>query len=185
MPVVISLFRAMNVGGHAVVKMADLRDLLESLKFRDVQTYVQSGNVVFRSESSDLKATGQKIQAAVERRFRVKLDVILRTVPELHAIVRSNPFSKRSDVEPQKLLVYFLNESLSREAAAELKKMPLKAEELIPGKRELFIHFHDGMGKSKLPWKTVDKICGSPGTGRNWNTVTKLLAMADELDSSK
>jgi len=185
MPVIVSLLRAVNVGGHAVIKMADLKSLYESLKFRDVHTYVQSGNVVFRGDSTDLKLLSKKIQRAIEKRFRVTPGVLLRTTKDLRNIVAANPFAKRSDVLPAKLLVYFLQEELSREAPAELKKLPPQGEELIPAKRELYIHFPDGMGKSKLPWRAVEKLCIKPGTGRNWNTVTKLLAMAEELESSK
>jgi uncharacterized protein (DUF1697 family) len=185
MPVVISLLRAVNVGGHAVIKMADLKSLYESLKFRDVQTYVQSGNVVFRTENTDLKLLGKKIQTAIEKRFKVTPGVLLRTAKDLRSIVAANPFAKRSDVSPAKLLVYFLHEELSRATATELKKLPPNAEELIPARRELYIYFPDGMGKSRLPWRAVEKLCIMPGTGRNWNTVTKLLAMAEELESSK
>jgi len=185
MPVIVSLLRAMNVGGHAVIKMADLKSLYESLKFRDVQTYVQSGNVVFRADSTDLKALSKKIQSAIEKRFKVTPGVLLRTAKDLRDVVAANPFAKRSDVVPAKLLVYFLHEELSRDATTGLKKLPPKGEELIPAKRELYIYFPDGMGKSKLPWRTVEKLCITPGTGRNWNTVTKLLAMAEELESYK
>jgi len=185
MPVVISLLRAVNVGGHAVIKMADLKSLYESLKFRDVQTYVQSGNVVFRTDNTDLKLLSKKIQTAIEKRFKVTPGVLLRTAKDLRDVVAANPFAKRSDVLPAKLLVYFLHEELTRDAATELKKLPPNAEELIPARRELYIYFPDGMGKSKLPWRAVEKHSITPGTGRNWNTVTKLLAMAEELESSK
>jgi uncharacterized protein (DUF1697 family) len=185
MRVVVSLLRAVNVGGHAVIKMADLKSLYESLKFRDVHTYVQSGNVVFRTDTADLKTIGTKIQTAIEKRFKVRPGVLLRTTKDLRHIVAANPFAKRSDVLPAKLLVYFLNEELSRDSATELKKLPPNAEELIPAKRELYIFFPDGMGKSKLPWRAVEKLCIKLGTGRNWNTVTKLLAMAEMLESSK
>ena len=185
MPVFISLLRAVNVGGHAVIKMADLKALYRSLKLGDVQTYVQSGNVVFGTDSADLKLLGKKIQTAIEKRFQVTPGVLLRTTKDLRDIVAANPFAKRPNVSPAKLLVYFLHDELSREAATELKKLPPKGEELIPAKRELYIYFPDGMGKSKLPWRAVEKLCIKPGTGRNFNTVTKLLAMAEELESSK
>ncbi len=185
MLVVVSLLRAVNVGGHAVIKMADLQVLYESLKFRDVRTYVQSGNVVFRTDSGDLKALSKKIQMAIEKRFKVTPAVLLRTADELRRIVAANPFVKRTDVLPAKLLVYFLHEELSRIAATELTKLPPKGEELIPAKRELYIYFPDGMGKSMLPWRAVEKLCITPGTGRNWNTVTKLLGIAEGLESSK
>lgn len=185
MPTIVSLLRAVNVGGHAVIKMADLKALYESLKFRDVQTHVQSGNVVFRTESGDLGAMAAKIQAAVEKRFRVTPGVMLRTLDEMRRVAKRNPFAKRSGIEPAKLHVYFLPHILSRPASAQLKNLPLDPEELIPSHSELFIYFPNGAGNSKLPWKTVEKICTAPGTARNWNTVTKLLEMAEQLDSSR
>lgn len=185
MQTIVSLLRAVNVGGHAVIKMADLRELYESLKFRDVQTYVQSGNVVFRTESADLSAVAAKIRTAIEKRFRVTPGVMLRTLDDMRRIVKKNPFAKRSTIEPAKLHVYFLRSVLSRPAIAQLKNLLLDPEELIPSESELFIYFPDGAGKSKLPWKAVEKICTAPGTARNWNTVTKLLEMAEQLDSSR
>lgn len=184
MQTIVSLLRAVNVGGHAVIKMAELKELYESLKFRDVQTYVQSGNVVFRAESADLGAVAAKIQTGIEKRFRVTPGVMLRTLNDMQRIVKKNPFAKRPGIEPAKLHVYFLNAVLGRSAIEQLKNLPLDPEELIPSGSELFIYFPDGAGKSKLPWRTVEKICTTPGTARNWNTVTKLLAMAEQLDSS-
>jgi len=185
MPVVISLLRAVNVGGHASIKMADLRGLYESLRFKDVQTYVQSGNVVFRTDEKDLPKLSKRIQAGIEKRFSVKPEVMVRTTEEMRDIVARNPFRKRRGIEPGKLLVYFLETELSANACAELRALPLASEELIPSGKELFIYFSNGMGKSKLPWGRLEKICAAPGTGRNWNSVTKLLAMAEALDSKK
>ncbi len=184
MQTVVSLLRAVNVGGHSVIKMADLKELYESLKFRDVQTYLQSGNVAFRTESVDLIAVSAKIQAGIAKRFRVTPGVMLRTLNDMRRIVKKNPFGRRSAIEPAKLHVYFLNRVLSRPAVAQLKNLSLDPEELIPSNSELFIYFPNGAGQSKLPWRTVEKICTAPGTARNWNTVTKLLEMAELLDSS-
>lgn len=185
MQTIVSLLRAVNVGGHAVIKMAALKNLYQSLKFQDVQTYVQSGNVVFRTESADLSAVAAKIRTGIEKRFRVTPGVMLRTLDDMRRIVKKNPFAKRSAIEPAKLHVYFLNSILTRAAAAELRNLRLDPEEMIPSSSELFIYFPNGAGKSKLPWRTVEKICTAPGTARNWNTVTKLLEMAEQLDSSR
>lgn len=183
MQTVVSLLRAVNVGGHAAIKMAELKQLYESLKFRDVQTYVQSGNVIFRTESPTLGAVTAKIQSGIEKRFRVTPGLMLRTLDDMRSIVKKNPFAKRLGIEPAKLHVYFLNSVLRRPAIAQLKNLPLDPEELIPSKSEIFIYFPDGAGKSKLPWKTLEKICTAPGTARNWNTVTKLLEIAEQIDS--
>ncbi len=185
MPAIVSLLRAVNVGGHASIKMADLRALYESLRFKDVQTYVQSGNVVFRTDEKDLPKLAKRIQTAIEKRFSVKPGVMLRTAEEMRDVVARNPFAKRRGIEPAKLLAYFLEDKLSAEASAQLRELPLSSEELTPSGKELFIYFSNGMGKSKLPWGKLEKICTRPGTGRNWNSVTKLLAMAEALDSRK
>jgi uncharacterized protein (DUF1697 family) len=185
MKTVVCLLRAVNVGGHAVIKMAELKALYESLKFHDVQTYVQSGNIVFRSESSDLDAVATKIRAAIEKRFHVTPGVMLRTVDDLKRIVKRNPFAKRSGIEPAKLHVCFLQSALSRAAISDLGKLTFNPEELVPSERELFIYFPNGAGNSKLPWRAVDRICGAPGTSRNWNTVNKLLQMAEQLEAQK
>ena len=168
MPVVISLLRAVNVGGTAIIRMADLRALYESLKFKDVQTYIQSGNVVFRTEEKDLPKLAKRIQVAIEKRFGVKPGVILRTAGEMRDVIARNPFAKRRSIEPGKLLCYFLSKRPSEEACAQLRALPLQAEELVPSGSELFIYFSNGMGKSKLPWPRLEKICVTPGTGRAW-----------------
>ena len=185
MPVVISLLRAVNVGGHAVIKMADLRALYESLKFADVQTYVQSGNVVFRTDGKDFSKLAKRIQTAIAGKFGVTPGVMLRTTAEMRNVVARNPFAKRKGIEPNKLHVSFLDGKLPPAACERLRAIPLTTEELIPGDRELYIYCSEGMGKAKLPWSKVEEICAMRGTARNWNSVTKLLEMAEALESAR
>ena len=184
MPVVVSLLRAVNVGGTSIIKMTELRALFESLKFKDVQTYIQSGNVVFRTEEKDLPKLAKRIQDSITKRFGTTPGVMLRTAAEMRNLVARNPFAKRHDIEPAELHVFFLGAEISQTACKQLRVLPVK-EEIVPSGRELFIYFPDGIGKSKLPWVKVDKICETQGTGRNWNSVTKLLAMAEALESAK
>jgi uncharacterized protein (DUF1697 family) len=183
-PVIVSLLRAVNVGGHAVIKMADLRSLYESLRFERVQTYVQSGNVVFQTGETDLDRLAGRIRTAIKKKFAVDPEVIVRTVNAMRGIVARNPFARRKGIEPNKLHVQFLPGRLSAQANAQLKALPLASEELVPSGHEIFIYFPDGAGKSKLPWPRLQKICGMPGTGRNWNSVTKLLAIAESIEST-
>ena len=185
MPVVISFLRAVNVGGHAVIKMDALRSLYEALKFKDVHTYVQSGNVVFRTDEKDLAKLTKRIQGAIAKKFGLTPGVMLRTTAEMRSIVARNPFSKREGIEPNKLHVSFLGAQLEPTACELLNALPLAVEEIVPSGRELFIYFPNGAGKSKLPWAKVERICGMPGTARNWNSVTKLLAMAEALEFKK
>lgn len=185
MPVVISLLRAVNVGGYAAIKMADLRALHESMKFEDVQTYIQSGNVVFRTDEKDMAVVAKRIQGAIAKKFNITPGVMLRTVAEMREVVVKNPFAKRRNVEPNKLHVSFLDTKLTPSACDELRALPLVTEEMIPIGKELFIYCSNGMGKAKIPWAKVDKICATRGTARNWNTVMKLLEMAEAIEKQK
>src|SRR2546425_12806720 len=93
MTVVISMLRAVNVGGHNKIKMDALRALYETLKLRDAQTYVQSGNVIFRSEERDISRLTKRIEDGIQRKFGFRPDVILRTAAEMREVVVRNPFA--------------------------------------------------------------------------------------------
>jgi uncharacterized protein (DUF1697 family) len=182
MPVVIALLRGVNVGGHNKMKMESLRALCESLDLHDAQTYIQSGNVVFRTRERNLAALAKRMQSAMEKDFGFRPEVVLRTSSELREAVAKNPFARRSDVPPNKLHVNFLAGAPAADAPTKLAAMKADPEELIIDGRELYIHFPNGVGQSKLSWSAVDKALQTPVTGRNWNTVLKLLAMAGELE---
>ena len=101
MPVIICMLRGVNVGGHNKIKMDALKALCVSLKLKDPQTYVQSGNVIFSSSEKDLAKLGNRIQDAIEKTFGFRPGVMLRTMAELQGVVARNPFAKRKDIERQ------------------------------------------------------------------------------------
>jgi uncharacterized protein (DUF1697 family) len=181
MPVLISLLRGVNVGGHAQIKMDALRELYVSLKFEQPQTYVQSGNVIFKTRERDLSCVAKRIQQSIEKKFACCPEVILRTVEELRSIVARNPFVKRRNIEPSKLLVTFLATDPGNEPRENLRKQKFAPEELHIADRELYIYFPNGIGKSKIPWARIDRILQTRGTGRNWNSVTKMLEIAEKM----
>src|SRR5258708_1641774 len=109
MPAVISMLRGVNVGGHRKVGMEALRTLYESLGFEDPQTYIQSGNVVFRTKARDLVAVAARIEDAIGESYGFRPDVILRTAAELRDAITRNPFAARPGIDPAKLLVMFLS----------------------------------------------------------------------------
>jgi uncharacterized protein (DUF1697 family) len=183
MAAIVSMLRAVNVGGHNKIKMDALRSLYESLKLREPQSYVQSGNVVFKTDERDLVRLTKKIENGIERTFGFRPDVVLRTSSDLRDVVAKNPFAKRRDIEPGKLQVHFLAGDPGAEARANVLKLKTDPEELCIYGRELYIYFLNGMGKSKLSWAAVNKALKMPGTCRNWNTVTKLLEMAESLEA--
>ena len=183
MPVLISMLRAVNVGGHSQIKMEALRALYSSLKFENPQTYVQSGNVIFKTNERDLALIAKHIQQSIEKKFDCRPEVILRTAAELRSVIAKNPFAKRTNIEPNKLLVTFLASDPGNEARENLRKQKFAPEELHVADRELYIYFPNGIGKSRLPWPRLDKILQTPGTGRNWNSVTKMLEIAEKLEA--
>lgn len=183
MPVLISLLRGINVGGHAKIGMDALRKLCTSLGFEKPQTYIQSGNIVFKTSERELDVVAARLKQALEKKFACSPDVILRTIPEFRAVLAKNPFAKRTDVPPNKLLVFFLAANPARDARKNLPLLAIQPEELHLIDRHLYIHFPNGVGKSKLPWARVDKALGTRGTGRNWNSVLKILQIAESLES--
>jgi uncharacterized protein (DUF1697 family) len=182
MAVLISMLRGVNVGGHNKISMAELRAMYESLGLQDPQTFVQSGNVVFRTKERNLPALAKRIEDAIEQRFGFRCDVLVRTPAELKDAIARNPFGKRRNVDPGKLLVTFLANHPSAEARKDVLKIKTDPEELHIDGREVYIYFPNGMGQSKLSWPAIGKKLGTTGTGRNWNSVTRLLDMAERLE---
>ena len=179
------MLRGVNVTGHNMIKMEALRALYESLGLRNPQTYIQSGNVVFRTKGRDLSALAKRIENAIERSFGFRPFVIVRTPDELRDVIAKSPFAGRRGIDPSKLLVTFLASHPSTEARELVLKLEVEPEELRIDGREVFIHYPNGMARPKLPWTKMEKMLKTSGTGRNWNTVTKLLEIAEELEAAE
>lgn len=184
MPTIISMLRGVNVGGHNKIKMDALRALYEFLKLRNPQTYVQSGNVVFRTDERDLAGLAKRIQDAIEKTFGFRPGVILRTFSELKDAIARNPFARRRGLDPSRLLVTFLAGTPSPEARQNVLRIKTDPEELRLSGRELYIYYPIGIGRSKLTLAVIEKALQISGTGRNWNSVIKLLEMAENLEAS-
>ena len=182
--VMICLLRGVNVGGHHKIKMEALRNLYGSLGIRDAQTYLQSGNVVFRSKERDRTKLAKRIEDAIESSFGFRPDVVLRTSSELSDVISRNPFAKRRGIDPRKLLVTFLKETASAKCLQNALKIRTAPEELRIDGREAFIYFPNGMARPRMSWPAIERALKSRGTGRNWNTVTKLLALARAMEAS-
>lgn len=185
MTVVIALLRAVNVGSHNKIRMEDLRALCQSLKLHKPQTYVQSGNVVFATKEPNLTRLAKRIEDAIEQKSGFRPDVILRTPAELRKVIAKNPFAKRKDIEPSKLIVTFLAQEPSPDAVAKVLAIKADPEELFVQGRELYVYFPTGMGRTKLPVASIGRTLKTPGTARNWNSVLKLMEMAEALEGEE
>jgi uncharacterized protein (DUF1697 family) len=185
MAVIICMLRGVNVGGHNRIKMEDLRALCESLKLRNAQTYVQSGNVLFHADEKDVTKLRQRIADAIEKKCGFRCDVITRTTAELRTAIARNPFAKRRGIEPNKLLVTFLAGDPSDEAREKLRALDSAPEEVRIDGQEIYIYYPNGMARPTLPAAKIERILKVSGTGRNWNSVTKMLEIAEEMESGK
>jgi uncharacterized protein (DUF1697 family) len=172
MIVFVALLRAVNVGGTGMLSMADLKALCEEIGFQDVRTYIQSGNVVFRADQDE--AT---VQARLEKALAAKMGkspgVILRRREALERVAENSPFPH---AKPNYLLVTFLQDSAPEDALTKL--VAPGGEEVHIAGREIYVHYPDGSGRSKLKLPAL-----KAGTSRNLNTVRKLAEMARELEN--
>lgn len=182
MTAVVAMLRGVNVGGHGKISMEELRAICVSLKLHNPKTYIQSGNVVFGAASHEIPKIADRLESAIEKRLAFRPAVFVRSTDDLRAIVGRNPFARRHGFEPAKLAVFFLGDAPAKEVRDKLLATKVGPEEIRCAGRELYIYFPDGMGKSKLP-PVLGRTLKMPATARNWNTVNKLLAMAEELIS--
>lgn len=166
----VALLRAINVGGTGKLPMSDLKAMCEEAGFAHVQTYIASGNVVFES-----KAPEAKVKAELEKRLHAyagkPMGVVVRTAAEMAAVVKANPFPKAS---PSQAVAIFLDQPPPADALKHA--VGVNDEEMRLGKREIFIHYASGIGKSKLRIPAA-----KAGTMRNMNTIAKLAKMAAKI----
>ena len=173
----VSLFRGINVGGNRIVPMNELKSLHEALGFRDVITYIQSGNVVFTSDETDPFQIASQIEESFAQKFGFRSQVIVRTAAELEEAIANNPFQHSPEKESKAVLIVFLATRLEGSALEALKQSYNGPEEMYLIGQELFVYYPDGMGRSKLTLPLIEKKLKTAGTGRNWNTVLKLREM--------
>lgn len=181
----VAMLRGVNVGGHQKISMAALRTLCTSLGLRDVQTYIQSGNLVFREDGEDPVKLALRLEKAIEAGFGFRPAVIVRTASELRKVIAKNPFAGREGVEPNRLLVVFMNSAPPKQARDQLLGLPCEPEELRINGREVYIYYPQGMAHPKISLVKMEKTLRCASTGRNWNTVNKLMTMAEALEVSK
>ena len=170
MPVFVALLRAINVGGTGKLLMTELAALCEEAAFSDVKTYIQSGNVVFRTRLSQAKARAT-LEKALSKKLGTPASAVLRSADELEALLEQNPFKAHP---PNRVLVLFMNEAPAPAAVAAV--VSPDGEQLHLAGQDLYVYYPNNMGRSKL------KLPFAKGsTARNVNTVTKLAAMARAL----
>ena len=172
-----ALLRAVNLGSHGKVAMGELRQLVESLGHREVQTYLQSGNVVFDAGSDDEDALAAAIEEALARRLKLTTRVLVRGPADLAGLVAANPFPEMAHTEPAKLHVAFLSAAPAEARLAAIDRDRIAPDEIRPGDRAVYLRYPNGAGRSKLTTDLIERALGVTATARNWNTVRKLVEL--------
>ena len=169
------LLRAVNLGSHGKVAMVELRALLESLGHADVATYLQSGNAVVTAPVTDPAELARQVEGELARKLGVTTSVLVRTGPELAAVVTANPFPD-AVADPARLHVVFLASRPDPERAAALDPTAYAPDLFHLGDRAVYLRYRTSPGRSRLG-PAVGKMYGVVGTARNWNTVLALTRL--------
>jgi uncharacterized protein (DUF1697 family) len=178
MPVYVALLRAVNVGRHNRVAMADLRDALADAGIPAAVTHIQSGNVVFSSPARTSKAAGAEVEKILRAANGLDVDVMARSASELKKILGANPF-KKPGIDMKSLHVGFLKARPTAAAARALADLTFGSDEHALGGTELYLRYPNGVGRTKMTPSRLERALGTPATVRNWAVVTKLRELAD------
>jgi uncharacterized protein (DUF1697 family) len=177
----IALLRGVNVGGRGKVAMAELKAMLAEIGFDAPQSLLQSGNLVFGARGGKAEALEKRLHAEITERFAINTELFVRTPDEWRDLVAQNPLKSQAKTDPARLHAWVMKQAPDRAAVEALRAANAKVggPEIIEARdRVLYIHFPDGAGASKLSG-LIDRHMPTRGTGRNWNTVLKLLAMVE------
>ncbi len=181
---VVALLRAVNVGGTGKVAMADLRRAAEDLGHTAVATYLSSGNLVLvPADASPTRpaALAQALTTALADRLGRPLPLTVRTRSELDDVVARNPHGAVAEQDPSRLLVVFFDEPVGSPTLDTSRYGP---ESVVWSGAEAYIHYPEGVGRSRLTGDVLARATGGPGTGRNWRTVLALQRLLHDRSPS-
>lgn len=179
MPRFAVLLRGINVGANKRVAMADLRQLLSGLGFTDVRTLLQSGNAVFDGPRTNPEGLARRIEGGIREEFGLDVACMVRSREEFRAVVEANPLGEMA-TDGSKLLVVFLSESPDPGRLAEHDPVGLAPDRIRLGDRVIYQWCPDGILAAPAVGGFAEKYLSVTTTGRNWNTVTKLLTLLDQ-----
>jgi len=174
----IALLRGINVSGQKQIKMSALKTLFEDLKFTNVQTYIQSGNVMFDSKVTNLKRLKIKIENRIKETFGFDVEVIVKTPGELRDALKNNPFLKSKKNNDEGIYFTFLSGKPLIDNIKKLTEVDYKPEEYTIKEDVIYLNFPKGYGKSKMNNNFLEKKLKVIATTRNYKTVKTLFEMA-------
>lgn len=173
----ISLLRGINVSGQKKIIMEELRTLYESLGLNKVQSYIQSGNVLFQSDKK-ANALTKTIEQGIEKQYGYHVTVIIKTPDDLKKAIQQSPFQ---NIDETKLHVAFLARKPSKPDMSPIEAVAVDGEQVKLVDDRVYLYCPNGSGRSKLSNNLIEKKLDTPATMRNWRTTNKLISLADEL----
>ncbi|WNM18138.1 DUF1697 domain-containing protein [Flavobacterium capsici] len=173
----LALLRGINVSGHKMIKMEELRKALESIGFTNVSTYIQSGNVFVDSDEESAAKVGFLIKQEIYKTFGHDVPVIMVTKDDLQACLERNEFLNESDVDLKKLYVSFISSELPENMITQLNLNFIEPDKIQLDGRRIYLKYDISPAKTKLDNKWIEKSMNVVSTTRNWNTVNKLLEL--------
>lgn len=174
MPQYVAVLRAINLGAHNRIAMADLRGMCAKIGLDNARTLLVSGNLVFESRLSSTEKLERLLEDASTKQLGVTTDYFVRSASEWQAIIAASPFPAEAKSDPSRLVMVCLREAPGTAAVTALQTA-IKGRETVRVKgRQAYFVYPDGQGTSKLTIAMIEKNLGTRGTARNWNTVLKL-----------
>lgn len=176
----ISMLRGINVSGQKRITMVELKKVYEVLDLLNVETYVQSGNVVFNTTEQDMAKLSILIEKQIEETYGYFVPTLIRNVNDFQRIINNNPFINKRNEDPTKLYVTFLYRTPTASRLSALVIPNNEAAEFVLGEKEIYIFCPNGYGRTKLSNTFFEKKLDMLATTRNWNTVNALLRLTNE-----
>lgn len=174
----ISIVRGINVGGHRMINMNALKKMCSELNFTDIRTYVQSGNIVFKSKQTNIEKINALIQLAIKKEFGFDVPVITMTQGELEKTILLNPFIKNKSLDPSFFHVTFLSSEPTIEHRKQLTGINLKNDKCELSNRVIYLYCPEGYSNSKLTNSFFENRFQTTATTRNWRTINELFKLA-------
>jgi uncharacterized protein (DUF1697 family) len=177
MPVYVSMLRGINVGPHKRMKMEDLRQAAAKLRFANVRTYLQSGNLVFEAAETDPEAVSRKLEKQIVAEFGLQVPVVSRTAAEMLRVTRDNPFAREPGVESKRLYVAFLSCKPTASGRLALSSFKAEPDRCHCVERQVYLDLQTGAADTRLSNAALERLLSVVATTRNWNTVNALCQM--------
>jgi uncharacterized protein (DUF1697 family) len=177
----VSFLRGVNMAGHNKIKMTDLVALFDQIGFKNSETFIQSGNVIFNDPGDrSVKKITTLIEEAINEKLALDIPAIVRSIPEMKDIISGNPFLSEIGFDPSKMAVMFLHDEPGIAALSKMKEVDYPPDKFRISGKEIFIWCPNGFGRTKLYTNFFENRMKVTGTARNWNTINTILEIAEK-----